>query len=494
MAAKTLMIQGTASHVGKSVLTAALCRIFARRGVRVAPFKAQNMSNNSVVTPDGKEIGRAQAVQAAACRLAPRGDFNPILIKPASERSAQLVVDGAIAGELSTSDFGLVRREYRDRAYGAFHRLAAEFDLVILEGAGSPAEINLRQHDIVNMAIAKEAKAPVLLVGDIDRGGVFAALIGTLTLLEPDERAHIKGFVINKFRGDRELLSPGLEMLRERTHTSCLGVLPHWGKLHVPEEDSLGWDSSQAMHAPFCLTIGVADLPYLANFTDLDALAREPDVRLVRMTGPTAEQFDAVIVPGTKSTGQALRFVRAASIDGVISRVLGEGGVIVGLCGGYQILGRKILDPHRVESTDGELDGLGIFNAATVFEQTKVTVQVKGTHRASGCHVEGYEVHMGRTKTDSAPFLDIKTVEERVCRPEGAVAEAERVWGSYVHGLFDAPEFRRVFLNTLRDKRGWVPLSTTHTGSLDDDLDCLADFVESHLDMTKVEAVVEEGV
>ena len=505
MSAKTLMIQGTASHVGKSVLTAALCRIFARRGMRVAPFKAQNMSNNSFVTPDGKEIGRAQAVQAAACRLSPRSEFNPVLIKPTGERSAQVVVNGIVAGELSTDDFGLVRRDYWDQARAAFRTLADEFDLIILEGAGSPAEINLRHHDIVNMAMAKEARAPVLLMGDIDRGGVFASLIGTLTLLEPDERTHVKGFVINKFRGDQDLLLPGLTMLQDRTGIPCLGILPHWEKLHVPEEDSLDWDSWQltSPSAPDgqsrttgvqSLTVGVADLPYLSNFTDLDGLAREPDVRLVRVAGPTPEHFDAMILPGTKSTAQALRFIRTRGIDDVVTRVLAEGGVIVGLCGGYQMLGERIQDPYQVESSNSEVKGLGLLDAVTTFGRRKVTVQVTGVHRASGCHVEGYEVHMGRTETAAVPLLDIRSAGEQESRPDGAVGQDGRILGSYVHGLFDGAVFRRVFLNGLRQSRGWVPLSHSHTGSLDSDLDDLANFVEDHLDIEAVDAVIQRGM
>ena len=506
MAAKTLMIQGTASHVGKSVLTAALCRLFVRQGLRVAPFKAQNMSNNSFVTPDGKEIGRAQAVQASACRLAPRADFNPVLIKPAGERSAQLIVNGVVAGNLSTRDFGLVRREYHAAVRTAFERLSHEFDLVVLEGAGSPAEINLRQHDIVNMQMAKDAEAPVLLVGDIDRGGVFAALVGTLALLEPDERHLVKGFVINKFRGDLDLLSPGLTELRDRTGIACLGVVPYWGDLSLPQEDSLGWDSC-LFPQPLtpdprfltpdtpALTIGVADLPYLANFTDLDALAREPDVQLLRVNRPADQSFDAFILPGTKSTVQGLRFLRERGIDRVVRRVLAEGGTVIGLCGGYQMLGRRILDPHGVESSDREIEGLGLLDGVTIFERTKVTVQVSGVHRASGCRIEGYEVHMGRTETrDVVPLLEVRSALDPAPRAEGAVSLDGRVMGTYVHGLFDVPEFRRAFLNHLREARGITPLEPTESGSLDADLDRLADLVAGHLDLNAIERVIERGV
>lgn len=506
MSAKTLMIQGTASHVGKSVLTAALCRLFVRRGWRVAPFKAQNMSNNSFVTPDGKEIGRAQAVQAAACRLAPHVAFNPVLIKPSGERSAQLVVNGVVAGDLSTRDFGLVRREHQPAVRAAFKRLFQEFDLVVLEGAGSPAEINLRQHDIVNMQMAKDAQAPVLLVGDIDRGGVFAALVGTLALLESDERHFVKGLVINKFRGDLDLLRPGLTELRDRTGIPCLGVIPHWGDLRVPQEDSLGWDSCLlprhltpdprplAPDTPV-LTIGVADLPYLANFTDLDALAREPDVQLLRVNRATDQSFDAFILPGTKSTVQGLRFLREQGIDRVVRRVLAEGGTVIGLCGGYQMLGRRILDPDAVESCDREIEGLGIFDGVTIFERTKVTVQVSGAHRASGCRIEGYEVHMGRTETRGVvPLLEVRSASEAAPRAEGGVSPDGRVMGTYVHGIFDAPEFRRTFLNRLREARGITSLVPAESGSLDADLDRLADLVAGHLDLNAIERVIEDGV
>jgi cobyric acid synthase CobQ len=506
MAAKTLMIQGTASHVGKSVLTAALCRLFAQRGIRVAPFKAQNMSNNSFVTPDGKEIGRAQAFQASACRVAPRADFNPVLIKPSGERSAQLIVNGMVAGDLSARDFGLVRREHVGAVQAAFDRLAREFELVVLEGAGSPAEINLREHDVVNMRMAKHARAPVVLVGDIDRGGVFAALVGTLALLDADEQRHVKGFVVNKFRGDRELLEPGLTALRDRTRIECLGVLPHWGDLRVPQEDSLGWDSSFfAGHPtpnpgsptpdPRLLTIGVADVPYLANFTDLDALAREPDVRLVRLTGQTDVTLDAVILPGTKHTVGGLRFLRERGLDRLLHRVLADGGTIVGLCGGYQMLGRRIRDEDAVESQSRDVEGLGLLDVVTAFARTKVTLQVTGVHHGSGCRIEGYEVHMGRMAVGSAaPLLAVKAAAEADLRPEGAASEDGRIMGTSVHGLFDGSEFRRMFLNRLRAARGWPPMQETEGRSLDDDLDRLAEYVAGHVDLKAIETIVEQGV
>ncbi|HJU05755.1 MAG TPA: cobyric acid synthase [Nitrospiraceae bacterium] len=386
MPARTLMIQGTASHVGKSTLVAALCRLFVRRGLRVAPFKAQNMSNNSFVTSDGKEIGRAQAVQAAACRLPPRSDFNPVLIKPSGEQTAQLVVGGCVAGSLSTRDFGRVRRDHFKAVCEAYSQLSSAFDLVILEGAGSPAEINLREHDIVNMRMAQEAKAPVLMVGDIERGGVFAALIGTMALLLPDEQRHVKGFLINKFRGDRLILDSGVDLLEAKMAVPCLGVLPHWSGLRVPQEDSVGWDAWQEVRYQEneTLTIGIVNVPAISNFTDFDPLSREPDVRLVKIREETTQTLDALIFPGTKNTAEALQFIKQQGLDTVARRVLAAGGTVIGICGGYQVLGKKISDPHRVEFNAREVEGMGLLDVATRFARNKVTTQVIGIHRETG--------------------------------------------------------------------------------------------------------------
>ena len=494
MPARTLMVQGTASHVGKSVLVAAFCRLFLRQGLRVAPFKAQNMSNNSFVTPDGKEIGRAQAVQAAACRLPPRADFNPVLIKPSSELQAQLVVNGEVAGTLEASDFGRVRRECASVVEQAFARLAAEFDLVVLEGAGSPAEVNLRDIDIVNMHMAKVARAPVVLVGDIDRGGVLAALVGTVALLTPEERRYVRGFLVNKFRGDRALLTPGLRVVEERTGVPCLGVLPFWRGIPVPQEDALEWDALSRVcgERADAVTIGIADVPCVSNFTDVEPLARERDVRLLRVTGPTSEQLDVLIFPGTKHTAQALRFVRERRIDDVARRVQAGGGTILGICGGYQLLGRQILDPDRVESSTATLEGLGLLDVVTSFARSKVTVQVSGIHKASGCSIEGYEVHMGRTVVGEqvSRLFDVQGRDENGSREEGAVSADGRVMGTYIHGAFDAPLFRRWFLNAVRATRGWEALDSHPEPSLDQRLDELADFVASHVDMPRMAAVV----
>ncbi len=497
MTARRLMIQGTGSHVGKSVLVAALCRLFVRKGLRVAPFKAQNMSNNSFVTPDGKEVARAQAVQAAACRLAPRTDFNPILIKPAGDREAQLVVDGVVAGSLQASDFGLVRREFEPVVREAFLRLAAEFDLIILEGAGSPAEVNLREHDLVNMRMASLANAPVILVGDIDRGGVLAALVGTMVLLTADERRHVKGFVINKFRGDLELLLPGIQTVEHVVQRPCLGVVPYCRTIALPQEDALEWATlSRVSNREDIVTIGVVDVPCLSNFTDFEALALEPDVCLQRIAGSNDSPPDVLIFPGTKNTPQALRFIRERRLERLARQVLNAGGTVLGICGGYQILGSRILDPDGVESSERRLDGLQLLNTETTFSPHKITVPVVGVHRGFGAFVHGYEVHMGRTvlRDRTAPFLEVRQPHESSYRPDGAMSPDARILGTYVHGLFDAPVFRRCFLNSIRERRGLPPLKPTAGPSLDDHLDHWADFVAQHLDLPGIEAVINHPV
>lgn len=498
MAARTLMIQGTASHVGKSVLTAALCRLFQRRGLRVAPFKAQNMSNNSFVTPDGKEIGRAQAVQAAACRLAPRSDFNPILIKPAGETTAQLVVGGEVVGSLSAKNFGVVRREYWTAVREAFARLAGEFDVVVLEGAGSPAEVNLRDCDVVNMQMAQYAKAPVVLVGDIDRGGVLASLVGTWALLDREDRHHLKAFVVNKFRGEARLLEAGLARVSQETGLSCAGVLPHWGDLDVPEEDSLGWDSWPRRSSARAdrVVIGIVDVPAVSNFTDFEPLAGEPDVELLRLSEPADQHLDAIIFPGTKHTVQALQFVRAKGFDRLAKHVLDRGGVVGGICGGYQLLGEMICDPDHVESGQEAVEGIGMLPVKTTFAFPKIVQCISGRHIESGAALRGYHVRMGRTCVEQSvkPFLEVEEDNRMICNEDGVSFQEGRVFGTYLHGLFDEAGFRRWWLNRLRSAKGWGKLPETPGLSLDARLDQLADFVDRHLSIPMIERLIEQGM
>jgi len=498
MPARTIMIQGTASHVGKSVLTAALCRSFFRRGLRVAPFKAQNMSNNSFVTPDGKEIGRAQAVQAAACRLPPRADFNPILIKPESHTTAQLVVGGEVVGALCAKDFGRVRREYWSAAQEAFQRLSQAFDVVVLEGAGSPAEVNLRHCDVVNMQMARYASAPVLLVGDIERGGVFASLVGTWILLDEADRRHVKAFAINKFRGEATLLDDGVERVSRETGLPCAGVLPHWGDLDMPEEDALGWNGSQRRTPERAdrVVIGIADVPGISNFTDFEPLTGEPDVEVVRLSEATDCPLDAVIFPGSKQTIQALRFVRERGLDRLAHRVLAAGGTVGGICGGYQLMGRVIRDPERLESSHEAVDGLGMLPAETTFAVPKIVEQASGRHAESGCSVVGYQVRMGRTAvpSEAQPFLELTVNHGLQHCTEGMSLHGGRLFGTSLHGLFDQALFRRWWVNRLRASKGWTGLPETQQPSLDTRLDHLADFVERHLDVSLIDRLLEDGV
>jgi adenosylcobyric acid synthase len=491
------MIQGTASHVGKSVLTAALCRLFARRGRRVAPFKAQNMSNNSFVTPDGKEIGRAQAVQAAACRLAPRADFNPILIKPESDTTAQLVVDGEVAGALTATDFGRVRRDHWLTVQQAFLRLSTAFELIVLEGAGSPAEVNLRQCDVVNMEMAQFAAAPVLLVGDIDRGGVFASLVGTWALLDDGDRRHLKAFAINKFRGEPQLLTGGIGRVARETGLPCAGVLPHWGDSHVPEEDALGWDGwhRRIPQRDDRVVIGIVDVPGISNFTDFEALAGEPDVEMVRLHEYGVRPLDAMIFPGTKHTVRALQFVRAQGFDRLALRVLAAGGTVGGICGGYQLMGRTIRDPDHLESSQDEVEGLGLLPIETMFAAPKIVEQVSGRHTHSGHNVAGYQLRMGRIGVahGAQPLLELGD-PSATPRPEGMELDGGRLFGTSLHGIFDHTSFRRWWLNRLRGQRGWSALPETERASLDARLDCLADLVERHLDMSMIERLIQAGV
>ncbi len=498
MAARTLMVQGTASHVGKSVFAAALCRLFRRRGYRVAPFKAQNMSNNSYVTPDGKEIGRAQAVQAAACGVPPRADFNPILIKPAGDTTAQLVVDGEVAGTLSANDFGMIRRRCWPHVEQAFNRLAEEFDVIVLEGAGSPAEVNLRDCDVVNMHMAKHAKAPVLLVGDIDRGGVLASLVGTWTLLDREDRRHLRAFAVNKFRGAAGLLESGLARVTRETGMPCAGVVPHWREMEIPDEDSLGWDGWHRRVAvrPDRVVVGIVDVPAISNFTDFEPLACEPDVELVRLQKATDQKLDALIFPGSKQTVAALRFVRDRGFDQLACRVRAEGGAVVGICSGFQLLGLVIRDPDHLESAHDEVSGLGLLPVETTFASPKIVQRVTGQHVESGATLAGYHVRMGRTVavSDIQVFMELCSHNSLSQKIDGVSGCNGMVFGTYLHGLFDQSTFRRWWLNRLRASKGWDGLRETESVSLELRLDRLADFIGSHLKMPLIERILEEGL
>ncbi len=474
MAARALMVLGTASHVGKSLLTAAFGRILSDRGFSVAPFKAQNMALNSAATPDGREIGRAQALQAEACRIAPTSDMNPVLIKPTSDTGAQVVVEGEVWGQVTARDYHQRRvEELFPRVVTCYERLAARHDIVVLEGAGSPAEINLKAHDIVNMRMAEAAAAACLLVGDIDRGGVFAALLGTLTLLEAHERRRVRGFLINKFRGDLDLLNPGISMIERRIGCGCIGVVPFLPALGLDEEDSVAledratvaraWRSLRARHSDDAarpLRIGVVALPHMANFTDFDPLAAEPSVELAYLErAHDLDDADVVILPGTKQTLDDLAWVRRCGFAATIRARAHAMGPTVGICGGLQMLGRDVRDPSAVEG-GGASPGLGLLPISTELHTKKTTV--RATAYWTDLHLfgqsigpvqaTGYEIHMGATRYagEARPFCRVQRAGAFGLSADGATTGDAFIVGSYLHGLFDGDEFRHAFIRAAR--------------------------------------------
>jgi cobyric acid synthase CobQ/L-threonine-O-3-phosphate decarboxylase len=485
-----LMFQGTGSNAGKSILTAALGRILLQDGFRAAPFKAQNMSLNSFVTRDGGEMGRAQVVQAQACKLDPDVRMNPVLIKPNSETGSQIIVRGQPVGNMHVLDYV----QYKTRAWEAvqecYASLSAEHEVMVLEGAGSPAEVNLKAHDIVNMRMAREAGARVLLIGDIDRGGVFASFVGTMEVLAQWERELVTGFVINQFRGDASLLDPALAITLGHTGREVMGVIPHIRDLGLPDEDSVsfksGWRAVNSHHKEG-VEIALIDLPHISNFTDFEPFLQEPDVRLRLVRRP--EDLDepaAVILPGSKSVASDLAFLETNGLGAGIRNLADrEDTEIVGVCGGYQMLGQIIADPHGLESDTLEMAGLGLLPMRTVMEPDKTLTLRQGIHCASGLPVQGYEIHHGRSRTDGGrPVLRLGLGDDRGVEAENGKAS---IWGAYLHGLFDADEFRRWFIDRLRVKQGLQPLGAVQVRyDLEPALDRLADVVREHLDVERI--------
>ncbi len=493
--AKSLMVMGTASDVGKSVVVAALGRAFARAGVRVAPFKSQNMSNNSAVCAGGGEIGRAQAMQAEACGLAPRLDMNPILLKPETETGCQVVIRGRARFHMGVHDYERYRREAWPEIVASYTALAEKFDLIVIEGAGGAAEINLKDRDIVNWAVAELAGAPVVLVADIDKGGVFASLVGTVELIRPSERERVRGMLINKFRGDVRLLDSGLRFLEDRTGIPVLGVLPHINALRLPDEDAARLDylAPRASDAP--VTIGVVHLPRISNYTDFEPLEHEPEVAVHYLTDPlSAPALDVLIVPGTKSTVSDLSWLRRAGWENAIVRHLRGGGRVVGICGGFQMLGRRILDPHGVESKIAESIGLGLLDLETVFERDKVTAQVEGCEISSGLKIRGYEIHAGRAIRAGEALLRItKRDGIELAELEGCKSSDGRVIGTSVHGLFDSANFRRRFIEEIRSAKGLKPLRAAPAPDYREartaEYDRLADILIAHCDFVQIASI-----
>lgn len=500
MAGQVLMVQGTASHVGKSVLVSAFCRIFHQDGFRVAPFKAQNMSNNSYVTAAGGEIGRAQAVQADAAGVEARVEMNPVLLKPEADHISQLVVMGRPMLSAKAKDYFALKPQLWEAVHTSLDRLREDFDIVIAEGAGSPAEINLKANEIVNMRVARYANAPVLLCGDIDRGGVFAFLVGTLELLEPEEREIIKGFIINKFRGDPSLLTDGITWLEERTGIPVAGLIHYFRDIHIPEEDSVALDDASATATQSVLDVAVLQLPHIANFDDFDPLARHPGVGLRFVDSPAQlGRPDLVIIPGTKTTIPDLAWMNERGLSQAVKELHGSGAAVVGICGGYQMLGTKISDPDHIESSIAELDGLGLLPLSTVFQGSKETHRIKGTvieatgllTGASGMPVSGYEIHMGRTVGEgfAAPFRIEDRADAAVTEAdsmEGAIDSSGSVMGTYIHGLFHNGGLRDAMLRELARRKGVTLPDASSELDSDREFDKLADWVRSSVDMDLV--------
>jgi adenosylcobyric acid synthase len=472
---KALMIQGTGSNVGKSMLVAGLCRAAIQRGLSVAPFKPQNMSNNAAVTSDGGEIGRAQALQAMACGLAPHTDMNPVLLKPETDVGSQVVVQGKRIATVKAREYAKLKPQLLEKVCESFERLKAQYDLVLVEGAGSPAEVNLRKGDIANMGFARAADIPVVLAGDIDRGGVIAQIVGTQAVIDPDDASLIQGFMVNRFRGDPSLFDDGYQMIVDHTGWQGFGVLP-WFKdaWKLPAEDALDIATNRGDGQFHIVCLG---LSRIANFDDLDPLAQEPSVRLTMLRAGEVLPGDAdlVIVPGSKSTRGDLAFLRDQGWDVDLNAHVRRGGRVLGICGGYQMLGTAIHDPDGIEGAAGTSEGLGLLDIETVMTSDKRLVETSAIHAGSGVEFQGYEIHIGRSEgaDRSRPFAFVDG------GAEGAISANGLVTGSYLHGMFRNDTFRQAYLRGL----GVEASENSYTSGVDDVLNRLADHMDAHLDV-----------
>ena len=483
MSAKTLMVQGCTSDAGKSALVTALCRVLQRRGVKVAPFKPQNMALNSAVTADGGEIGRAQAVQAKACNLPPHTDMNPVLLKPNSDTGAQVIVHGRALANFDARAYHELKPRLMEAVLASHRRLSEGYDTLIVEGAGSPAEINLREHDIANMGFAEAVDCPVILVADIDRGGVFAHLVGTLELLSSSEQARVKGFVINRFRGDLSLLQPGLDWLEQRTGKPVLGVLPYLHGLYLEAEDNLStrfagnWSEER-------FRVAVPLLPHISNHTDFDPLRHHPGVALRFVAeGEAISPADLIVLPGSKNVRADLDWLRAKGWEEAIRRHLRFGGKVIGICGGFQMLGRVIHDPLEIEGPAGSSPGLGWLEMETELRPEKQLHQVVGQLALEDAPVAGYEIHAG---VSAGPAL-ASPAARLEGRDDGALSANGQVLGTYLHGLFDLPQACDALL-------GWAGLreaaAPDYAALCEEGIDRLADAAEAHLDWKKLEEIL----
>ncbi len=499
MKVKVIQVCGTGSGVGKSVIVAGLCRIFLQDGFKVAPFKAQNMALNSFVTKEGGEIGRAQAVQAQASRIEATVDMNPILIKPTSDVGAQIVLHGKAIGNMDALEYTHYKKQLVGTVFESFNRLKERNEVIVIEGAGSPAEINLKEHDIVNMKMAEFADSPVVLVGDIDKGGVFAWLWGTMDLLTEKEKQRIKGLIINKFRGDKSLLMPGVEFLEKNTHKKILWIIPYFRDIKIPEEDSLA-EHKDINFKEAAIKIEIIYLPHISNFTDFDGFREESDVSMafVKRGEAIDPDCDVVIIPGSKNTISDFRFLKDSGYVEQLARLKEKGKEIVGICGGFQMLGRKILDPLGIESNSGESEALGFLNVVTTLQERKATFQVKAVELTLGMELAGYEIHHGKTEfLDSlAPIFEIVEQGGREVKiSDGAKNPEGNVWGTYLHGIFDNNQFRRAFLNQIRRDKGLAPLDSKDEGfNQDKEFDNLAQLLRENIDMDYLYRILRKEV
>lgn len=508
MKAKPIMIQGTASSVGKSLITAGLCRIFKQEGLRVAPFKSQNMALNSFITSDGKEMGRAQVVQAEAAGVEPSVEMNPVLLKPTTDRKSQVIVNGEVYGNMSAVEYYAFKPRLAGMIKETYESLASKNDVIIIEGAGSPAEINLRDQDFVNMGMAEIADAPVILVGDIDRGGVFASIAGTLLLLTDEERARVKGVIINKFRGDIKILEPGIKMLEDIIKLPVLGVVPYT-KLNIEDEDSLTERFEKSVKEKDSdIDIAVIRLPHISNFTDFNALENMPGVSLRYVNDISGlKEPDLIILPGSKNTIEDLLYLRKTGIENEINRLHRRNSSVFGICGGYQMLGMEIEDPCHTESNIDRIAGMGLLNTRTVFKEKKTTTRVKAVitddggilNGLWGTTVDGYEIHMGITEflEGSVPYLTVNNIlGSESSKTDGVRNERGNVFGTYLHGIFDNTDFATVLINNLRKRKG---LGEVHRSGMsfreykESQYDELAEVLKKSLDMDRIKHILEEG-
>ncbi len=482
----SLMFQGTCSDAGKSILTAAFCRILKQDGIQVAPFKAQNMSLNSYVTYDGKEMGRAQVTQAYAAKIRPDVRMNPVLLKPNSQTGSQVIIKGKSIGNRDTIGYIDYKKIAFEAVKESYDSLASEYDAIILEGAGSPGEINLKKHDIVNMRMAQYAKSPVLLVGDIDRGGVFASFIGSFCTFAPWERELLKGFVINKFRGNRALLGPAFEMIERYTGKEIWGTVDHLKGLIIPDEDSVRFKetkSGKELSSNEKIKIAFIDLPHISNATDLDPLLLEEDVEVtIVRTGGELKGLDLVIIPGSKNVIADLEWLKNSGLASEILTFAHNGGAVLGICGGFQILGTTIEDPHALEGKISKAEALGLLSAHTILQKEKTLKQTRASHVNSQIKLEGYEIHHGETTVHEASLWLKGENEEDL----GFQSKKSFICGTYLHGLFEADLFRRQFLNELRQAKGLTPLESHALYDVDKSLNILADHVRANFDMKRV--------